>query len=166
MSRRTGRTGKALPEQNPGQLGLFGPDPAPVHTQRQTSTGSGETNDMDLIAAVAGNASRGLYVLVGPNERVYIRTDGPNGRDVARVPRYEEAAVHQLLNRGWLKPGGRTKDLACGAATFTATAVNCPQSTRARVHRWAALQRPTTWGAPTRPALRVVRGEPWMGDQR
>jgi hypothetical protein len=171
MTPRNGRGPKTPPEQAPGQLGLFGPDPAGVPAQRTTSTPGtsavgAESNDMDLITTIAGNASRGLYVLVGPNERVYVRTDGPDGRDVARVPRYEEAAVHQLLRRGWLNPGGHTKDLGCGAATLTGTAVNCPASTRARVQRWNVLSRPPAWtgtppasGAAARPRLRVVPGE-------
>jgi hypothetical protein len=170
MSPRNRRGPKTPPEQTPGQLGLFGPDPVDIPAQRTTSATSappaaGESNDMDLITTIAGNAARGLYVLVGPNERVYVRTDGPDGRDVARVPRYEEAAVHQLLRRGWLNPGGHTKDLGCGAATLSGTAVNCPATTRARVARWNALQRPPSWNGPdkptagARPRLRVVRGE-------
>lgn len=162
----TRRTGKNAPEETPGQLGLFGSNPAPasasVPEQRQAPSGQGETNDMDLVTTIAGNASRGLYVLVGPNERVYVRTDGPDGRDVARVPRYEEATVHQLLRRGWLNQGGRTKELACGAATLTGISVSCPAATRARVARWNALSRPPSWSStsapPARPALRVVKG--------
>lgn len=162
MSPRS-RGPKTTPDQAPGQLGLFGSDPVAVPEQRRTSTppAVGESNDMDLITTIAGNASRGLYVLVGPNERVYVRTDGPDGRDVARVPRYEEAAVHQLLRRGWLNPGGHTKDLGCGAATLSGTAVNCPASTRARVQRWNALSRPAAWtpsDRPARRALRVIKG--------
>lgn len=156
----TRRSGKHPPQETPGQLGLFGGDPTPVPTQRPASV-TGETNDMDLVTTIAGNASRGLYVLVGAHERVYVRTDGPDGRDVARVPRYEEATVHQLLRRGWLHPGGRTKDLACGAATLTGTAVSCPAATRARVQRWDALSRPPSWDttpAPARPRLRAVKG--------
>ena len=121
---------------------------------------------MDLVTTIAGNASRGLYVLVGPNERVYVRTDGHDGRDVARVPRYEEATVHQLLRRGWLNPGGRTKDLGCGAATLSGTSVSCPAVHPGSGRRWNALSRPPAWsdaapasGVARRPRLRVVRGE-------
>ena len=60
------RTSKPAPEQAPGQLDLFGSDPAPpaVPAQRTAPSDSGETNDMDLVITIAGNASRGLYVLV------------------------------------------------------------------------------------------------------
>lgn len=158
----TRRASKAAPQETPGQLGLFGEDPPPAPTQRQAPSSSDETNDLDLVATIAGNAARGLYVLVGPNERVYVRTDGPDGRDLARIPRYEEATVHQLLRRGWLNPGGRTKELTCGAATLTGTAVSCPAATRARVARWNALSRPPSWvtsPTATRPALRLLNGD-------
>lgn len=163
---RPGTSGKSAPEEMPGQLNLFGP--AAVPAQRASSTTppvgdsqSAESNDMDLMITIAGNAVCGLYVLVGASERVYVRTDPPE-REIARVPRYEEAAVHQLLRRGWLTYGNHTPELSCGAVTFgTAIVVNCPKSTRARVARWNALSRPPSWVTappPTRPTLRVIKG--------
>src|ERR1700733_12653499 len=82
------------------QHDLFG-NPAPPAPTRPPSRI--ESNDVDLMMTVAGNAVRCGYLLGGASERVYARTDG-DGR-VARVPRYEEDAVHQLLRRRWLTLG-------------------------------------------------------------
>ena len=62
---------------------------------------------------VAANAVRCGYLLVGASERVYTRTDADDR--VARVPRYEDDAVHQLLRRRWLTLGA-THRVTCGAA--------------------------------------------------
>ncbi len=59
-----------------------------------------ESNDVELMVTVAANAARCGYLLVGTTERVYARTDADDR--VARVPRYEDDAVHQLLRRRWL----------------------------------------------------------------
>ena len=72
-----------------------------------------ESNDVDLMVTVAANAVRCGYLLVGTAERVYARTDADDR--VARVPRYEEDAVHQLLRRRWLTLGA-THRVTCGAA--------------------------------------------------
>ena len=59
-----------------------------------------DSNDVDLMHTIAANAVRCGYLLVGPADRVYTRTD-PDSDHVQRVPRYEEDAVHQLLRRRW-----------------------------------------------------------------
>jgi len=132
---------------HPAQLDLFGnPTDTPTTSETSTTTQTPviETNDIDLIHHIAGNATRGLYLLVGTSERVYARADGPDSHDVVRVPRYEEDAVHQLLRRRLLTLGG-THHVTCGAASLTATAVLAPKSTRSLVTRWEHLQRPTSW---------------------
>lgn len=135
------------PTNHPGQLDLFGdPTDTPTRSGQRTQTRAAETNDIDLIHHIAGNATRGVYVLVGNSERVYARADGPDSHDVVRVPRYEEDAVHQLLRRRLLTLGG-THRVTCGAASLTATAVLTPKSTRSLVTRWEHLQRPTSWTA-------------------
>lgn len=148
--------------QTPGQLDMFTGAPSTgltIPTQRGPLD---ETNGIDLVQHVAGNAGRGLYLIVGASDRVYARADGAESRDVVRVPRYEEQAVHQLLTRGWLTLGGR-HDVTCGAASLVGTAVLCPKTTTARVRRWEALVRPTSWPTPAtpprRPDLRVVKGD-------
>lgn len=130
-----------------GQLDLFGGPavPAPREPDLPTAPARGETNDVDLIRHVAGNGARGLYLLVGASERVYAHADGPDTTDVVRVPRYEEAAVHQLIRRGWLTVGSGTHRVTCGAAHLVGTAVLAPRSTRAQVERWEHLARPTNW---------------------
>lgn len=137
-----------------GQLDLFGtPTTVPAPRSPAAVEHAGETNDVDLIRHIAGNATRGVYLLVGASERVYARTDGADSPDVVRVPRYEEHAVHQLLRRGWLARGG-AHHVTCGAARLTGTAVLAPRATRARVARWDALARPATWRADTAPGRR------------
>ena len=142
------------PGTDDGQLGLFGgtsgtgPNRCPAGSDGQAgSRGSrGESNDVDLMHTVAANAVRCGYLLVGANERVYTRTAGDQ---VARVPRYEEDAVHQLLRRRWLALGAPHR-ITCGAASLVGTTVLVPKDTRARITRWAHLQRPPSW--PTPPA--------------
>jgi hypothetical protein len=119
------------------QLGLFGDsqairNPEPAHV---------DSNDIELMQIVAGNAVRCGYLLVGPSERVYARVAGD---EVQRVPRYEEDAVHQLLRRRWLTTGGN-HHITCGAASLIGMAVLVPKDTRLRVTRWDRLQRPTSW---------------------
>lgn len=135
------------------QLDLFGsPTNPPAPPTTTTSGGAGapstttttETNDLDLIHHVAGNAIRGMYVLVGASERVYARANGPESNDVVRVPRYEEDAVHQLIRRRLLTLGG-AHSVTCGAASLNGTAVLAPRSTRSMVARWEHLQRPASW---------------------
>jgi hypothetical protein len=125
-----------------GQLDLFGntATPSPIPGQRAPSRI--ESNDVDLMVTVAGNAVRCGYLLVGAAERVYARTDTDD--HVARVPRYEEDAVHQLLRRRWLTVGA-THHVTCGAAHLIGTAVLVPKATRDRVARWERLQRPPSW---------------------
>jgi hypothetical protein len=106
-----------------------------------------ESNDVDLLHTVAANAARCGYLLVGAAERVYART---NGDEVARVPRYEEDAVHQLLRRRWLTPGG-PHAVTCGAAFLRGTALLVPKHTRAAVARWERCQRPPSWPCPQDP---------------
>ncbi len=135
-----------------GQLDLFGSTvPAPRHPDQPTPAASSpaETNDVDLIRHIAGNAARGLYLLVSTSERVYARADGPDSVAVVRVPRYEEAAVHQLIRRRWLTHGNGTHRVTCGAAQLVGTAVLCPRSTRALVERWEHLARPANWAEIT-----------------
>jgi hypothetical protein len=110
----------------------------PVHDEPTTRL---ESNDVDLLHTVAANAVRCGYLLVGVSERVYART---NGEEVARVPRYEEDAVHQLLRRRWLTSGA-PHAVTCGAASLRGTALLVPKHTRAAVARWEQRQRPPSW---------------------
>ena len=98
----------------------------PLRPQRPARAGGprGESNDVDLMHTVAANAVRCGYLLVGANERVYTRTT-EGGDEVARVPRFEEDAVHQLLRRRWLTLGA-THRITCGAASLIGTTVLVP----------------------------------------
>jgi hypothetical protein len=142
---------RPVPPADPGQLDLFGPPPDTVPTPRsptdqKATPGRVESNDLDLIRHVTGNAARGLYLLVGTADRVYARSDDATTTDAAvRVPGYEEAAVHQLIDRGWLTTGNGQHRVTCGAAHLTGTAVLAPRSTRNRITRWEALARPASW---------------------
>ena len=86
-----------------GQLDLFGHPATPDAIAGQRAPSRIESNDIDLMVTVTANAVRCGYLLVGTAERVYARTDTDD--HVARVPRYEEDAVHQLLRRRWLTLG-------------------------------------------------------------
>jgi hypothetical protein len=147
------------PDTDSQQLGLFGGtntsgtnNAGPNH-HRCGSDGQvgsrgrrGESNDVDLMHTIAANAVRCGYLLVGANQRVYTRVvDG--GDEVARVPRYEEDAVHQLLRRRWLTLGTPHR-ITCGAVSLIGTTVLVPKDTRARITRWAHLQRPPSWPSP------------------
>jgi hypothetical protein len=125
-----------------GQLDLFGHPTAPPVIPGQRAPSRIESNDVDLMVTVAGNAVRCGYLLVGTAERVYARTDADE--HVARVPRYEEDAVHQLLRRRWLTLGS-AHQVTCGAAHLVGTAVLVPKATRDRIVRWERLQRPPSW---------------------
>jgi hypothetical protein len=136
------------------QTDLFG---NPVTTV-PGSSGRGwgvDSNDIDLMHTIAGNAVRCGYLLVGQPERVYARTDHHHG--VARVPRYEDDAVHQLLRRRWLTRGTHHR-ISCGAATLLGTAVLVPKTTREQITRWERLQRPSTWPTPTHPLRKPAIG--------
>ena len=135
--RRRGRR-----RRDAGQLDLFG-DPPP----RSAAPGSGrpsriESNDVDLMVTVAANAVRCGYLLVGAAERVYARTDADD--QVARVPRYEEDAVHQLLRRRWLTLGAAHR-VTCGAAHLSAPPCSSRRPPADRIARWDRLQRPPSW---------------------
>jgi hypothetical protein len=123
-----------------GQYDLFG-DPVPEIPQ-QRGPSRIESNNVELMVTVAANAVRCGYLLVGTAERVYTRTDADDR--VARVPRYEEDAVHQLLRRRWLTLGA-THHVTCGAAHLVGSAVLVPKATRERIERWNRLQRPPSW---------------------
>ena len=142
MTRRT-----APPDD--GQFDLLGAtDPAPTTSPSGPAAGSsdrGETNDMELIHTVVTTAMRGLYVTAGVTERAYALTDGPDGETVARLPRFEEDTVHQLLARGWLRVGTGSKHVRCGASRFAAAKLLVPKHARTAVTRWSSLARPTTW---------------------
>ena len=139
-----------------------------LHPVADRPTSRRESNDLDLMHTVAANAIRCGYVLVGASERVYVRTGGD---EIARVPRFEEDAVHQLLRRRWLTTGS-PHALTCGAASLTGVSLLVPKQTRVAVTRWDHLQRPPSWprqstpepGRPDREARagRVVR----LDDQR
>ena len=122
-----------------GQLDLFG---HAVVIPGQRAPSRIESNDVDLMVTVAANAVRCGYLLVGTGERVYARTDADE--HVARVPCYEEDAVHQLLRRRWLTQGA-AHYVICGAAHLVGTAVLVPKATRDRIARWERLQRPPSW---------------------
>ena len=150
------------------QLGLFGDTIGMTgagqdHPRRNPDGQPGrpgprvESNDLDLMHTVAANAVRCGYLLVGTNERVYTRTTGDQ---VARVPRYEEDAVHQLLRRRWLTVGAAHR-IACGAASLVGTTVLVPTDTRARIARWAHLQRPPS--SPSSPVAGSASGSPAAG---
>ena len=139
-----------------GQLDLFGQPttgapavPAPRPVSRI------ESNDVELMHTIAANAARCGYVLVGTSERVYARVPDKHPDEVARVPRYEEDAVHQLLRRRWLTTGSQHR-VTCGAASLAGAAVLVPKDTRARIERWQRLQRPPSWPNPPSTGGRVV----------
>ena len=131
-----------------GQLDLFCDTTTPPAIPTHRVPSRIESNDVDLMVTVAGNAVRCGYLLVGTAERVYARTDADDR--VARVPRYEEDAVHQLLRRRWLTLGA-THPVSCGAAHLIGTAVLVPRATRDRIARWERLQRPPSWPTDPRP---------------
>lgn len=110
----------------------------PANGQRREAgrhrAGRAESNDVELMYTVAGNAMRCGYLLAGPSERVYARDSDPL-TSVVPVPRWEDDAVHQLLGRRWLARG-QVRKVTCGAARLTATTVSVPPATRARVNRW------------------------------
>ncbi len=144
-----------------GQLDLFEqsvtvPVPRPVSRI--------ESNDVDLMHTVAANAGRCGYLLVGTSERVYARVPDKHPDEVARVPRYEEDAVHQLLRRRWLTAGSQHR-VTCGAASLTGAAVLVPKDTRARIERWQRLQRPPSWPTPA-PSSTSGRVVPLHGRKR
>ena len=112
-----------------------------LHTVDGPAHAVGRATTSTCMHTVAANAVRCGYVLVGASERVYVRTIGD---EVARVPRFEEDAVHQLLRRRWLTTGA-THPLTCGAASLTGVALLVPRQTRAAVARWERLQRPPSW---------------------
>lgn len=145
------------PDHDPGQLGLFGGAVTSLPEQRRRRA---ESNDVDLMHTVAANAVRCGYLLVGAAERVYARVTDRGG-DVARVPRYEEDAVHQLLRQRWLTLGA-AHHVTCGAAALTGTAVLVPKDTRVRIERWQHLQRPPSWPAanPSPAGGRVIPLDP------
>jgi hypothetical protein len=123
-----------------GHLDLFGHPTTPVTIPAQRPPSRIESNDIDLMVTVA--AVRCGYLLVGTAERVYARTDAADR--VARVPRYEEDAVHQLLRRRWLSLGA-AHHITCGAAHLVGIAVLVPKATRDRIATWERLQRPPSW---------------------
>ena len=125
-----------------GQLDLFGHPATPPAIPGQRPPSRIESNEVDLMVTVAANAVRCGYLLVGTGERVYARSD--HHERVARVPRYEEDAVHQLLRRRWLTLGA-SHHITCGAAHLVGTAVLVPKATRDRIARWEQLQRPPSW---------------------
>jgi hypothetical protein len=124
------------------QLDLFGHPSIPPAIPGQRPPSRIESNDVDLMLTVAGNAVRCGCLLVGTAERVYARTDADE--HVARVPRYEEDAVHQLLRRRWLTLGA-AHYVTCGAAHLIGTAVLVPQNHPGSVVRWERLQRLPSW---------------------
>ena len=124
------------------QLDLFGHPATSPAIPGQQAPSRIESNDIDLMVTVAANAVRCGYLLVGAAERVYARTDSDDR--VARVPRYEEDAVHQLLRRRWLTLGA-THPITCGAAHLIGTTVLVRKTTRDRIARWERLQRPPAW---------------------
>jgi len=117
--------------------------------------------DVELMVTVAANAARCGYLLVGTAERVYTRTDAHDR--VARVPRYEDDAVHQLLRRRWLTSGS-THPITCGAAHLIGTAVLVPKATRERIERWNGLHRPPSWPDQHRQHRSPPPGQPPPGE--
>jgi len=100
-------------------------------TTGTTPAGRRESNDIELMLTIAGNALRCGYLLAGPGEHVYARNaDHPH--TAVRVPRWEDDAVHQLLHRRWLTRGG-THRVTCGSVRLTGTAVLVPSTTRTRI---------------------------------
>jgi hypothetical protein len=127
-----------------GQLDLFDDRvPAARSNPPRNVVPPVESNDVDLLFTVAGNALRCGYLLARSSERVYAR-NGDRRDEVVRVPRYEDDAVHQLLHRRWLTRGS-PQHVTCGAVALSATSVLVPHDTRQRVARWRHLQRPPHW---------------------
>ena len=158
------------PNTHDQQLGLFGgtstrgPDRrcSGVTGQAGPYESRAESNDVDLMHTVAANAVRCGYLLVGASERVYTRVTEA-GDEVARVPRFEEDAVHQLLRRRWLTLGAPHR-ITCGAASLVGTTVLVPRDTRARIARWTHLQRPPSWPDQHRQQRTPPPGTPPPGE--
>ena len=124
------------------QEDLFGAAHPAEHQPRRVPR---ESNDIELMYTLAANAVRCGYLLVGAHQRVYARVNAHT--EVARVPGYEDDAVHQLLRRRWLTLGA-SHHLTCGAATLTGVAVLVSRDTRTRLLRWAHQQHPPCSPSP------------------
>jgi hypothetical protein len=97
-------TPRPVPPADPGQLDLFGPPPDTVPAPRSPTgqeaiSGRDESNDLDLIRHVAGNAARGLYLLVGTAARVYARSDDGTTTVAARPARTDRSSAPEPQQR-------------------------------------------------------------------
>ena len=126
-----------MTRRTPAQGGLWGrQQPLPT----TSLPGSGRrpvVNDLDLVTSVIRSATEPGYVVIGVNERVYLRDPHRTGF-VTTVPRYEADTVAQLLDTGHLKLGG-THVVSDGQHEGPARSVLIPAPTRAMLARWAAL---------------------------
>lgn len=112
---------------------LFGsPDSKPASQGKQGAP----VNDHDLLLTVIATAERGGYRIVGVRERVY-RIAGKRGNQevVEPAPRYEEAAVQQLIHSKHLHLGG-VHLCRYGRHEGLGRAVLVPKHTRGLVARW------------------------------
>lgn len=96
------------------------------------------TNDLDLIASVIALAQDPGYVLIGPTERVW-RCRIHGGPDIEPAPTYEDAAVHQLIDRKLLCIGG-TKHMRHGRHEGRARLIVVPNTTAAMAWRWSTYK--------------------------
>ena len=100
----------------------------PARDPRPAGAVADESNDVDLMVH-RGGQRRALRLPARRRRRTGLRPHHTDDQ-VARVPRYEEDAVHQLLRRRWLTLGA-THRVTCGAATLTGMALLVPKATRA-----------------------------------
>lgn len=127
-----------------GQIDLLGGPDIPRPRKAPEATDQPSTDDLDLIIAVVKACKDPGYVVIGPAERVYRRTDdGPNAID--KVPDYINGAVHQLIDQGLLTIGGQHL-VEYHGRRGGANSVLVPRKTRDKVHHWESLARPEAWG--------------------
>jgi hypothetical protein len=121
---------------------LFG-NPVEAAPRRPSTPDPPPVNDMDLVNAVLSSAGTVGFHLGSGDRKVYRCAD----TRVEPVPSYEEVAVHQLLDAGYLDV---TKTRACPFATHRKVeghgpAVRLTKRGTTAFNRWRAYKRPTTW---------------------
>ena len=97
------------------------------------------TNDIELIQTIVRLAIEPGFVLIGPAERVFCYQPDRGRALVRPVPKYEAAAVAQLLDSRPLRTGG-ARTVQYGEHSGTATSVLVPKATRDMLTRWEHLR--------------------------
>jgi hypothetical protein len=104
---------------------------------------------MDLIESVIRAAIDPGYFVVGPGEKVY-RRDVTRQNGIERVPGYEDAAVHQLIDQKLFRVGGGHQ-VTCGPYEGRANSVLVNKTTAAMARRWRSYKRSQSWGTAPQP---------------